>query len=815
MLELADHHVARPRLLRAHVVPPVQVIVGPAGSGKSSLVRELGLRAGTTVSLAYIDTTHVGPDAMLMRLRDGLRRVGNVEAADALTAPSASAHDSVDALLAHLTTSDDPVMLAIDGAHDLSSDATELLAHLASGIPEPHSLIVTARRLEGGLGRLRMLTSMMVVDDELAFTRSEAMSLLNEHLRLRLTPKTIAKLIDATSGSPLRLTIAGRWFARIQDPLARQDAIDAAISAKDVVDLVVDDLLASTSRRDRRAIIRLAGLSWSDERIAAAASTKAAILDLLVDAALATRDGAQVRMTSEAASALRNRGAPTSRRVLRRIAATFASQGDLRTGVRTLIDGGMEDHAAATLVARAPADIRSLSAADLQDLVFSLPEDVVSSHPRLLLQLSRAWHSVGRAHERHAALRRASELGEAVPERLRKAFEVERMTDEAGHDRDTDDHIRSRCADLLESLDPSAHDVRARLLEVVATVEIAKQGTEWIEHAAWCLTTAAKAFLADDDPHGAAIARARLAASVLLPAGHHDEAIDHLDHVIGDETAERSLVAMALAHRSRAHAACGRVVRANADIVEASRLARSLGNATIVNFTTRVRREIRSIDTSTNGSWSASAPSSVDNGSDDAPAADVEIRVLGGFSVTIDDEPSKIRKGLSTQLVKVVAVRGGHVHQREVARALWPESDPSSTVRRIEGLRVQLGLPQEIIERDGDFLRLSQGIQVDATTFEHLAREAQNGGTDIEPIAARAALEHYGELLPNDDAAWVLAARDRLRKLALRMLEGLTDDALLRGDHAEALRWAKQARDIDPGSADWTARVDELAAGTQ
>jgi len=815
VLELADHHIARPRLLRAHVAPPVQLIVGPAGSGKSSLVHELGQRAGTTVSLARIDTSQVGPDAMLMRLRDGLRQAGNVEAADALTAPSASAQDSVDALLAHLTTSDDMILLAIDGAHDLSSDATELLAHLATGIPQPHSLIVTARRLDGGLGRLRMLTSMMVVDDELAFTRSEAMSLFNEHLRLRLTPKTIAKLIDATAGSPLRLAIAGQWFARIDDPLARQDAIDAAISAKDVVDLVVDELLASTSRRDRRAIVRLAGLSWSDELIAAAASTKAAVHDLLVDAALATREGDRIRVTSEAAAALRSRGAPTSRRVLRRIAATFASQGDLRTGVRTLIDSGMEDHAAATLVGRAPADIRALSAGDLQELISSLPEDVVSTHPRLLLQLSRAWHAVGRAQERHAALRRAAELGEAVPERLRKAFEVERMADEAGHDRDTDDRIRGRCADLLEVLDPSAHDVRARLLEIVATVEIAKQGAEWVEHAAWCLTTAVKAFLADDDPHSAAIARARLAASVLLAAGYYEEAIDHLDHVIGDETAERSLVAMALAHRSRAHAAGGRVVRANADIVEASRLARSLGNAAILSFTTRVRREIRSIDTSINAGTSSSTAASEASGQEDPPAADVEIRVLGGFAVTFDDEPLKVRKGLSTQLVKVVAMRGGHIHQREVARALWPDSDPSTTVRRIEGLRVQLGLPREIIEQDGDFLRLSPGIRVDATTFEHLAREAQNGGTGIEPIAARAALEHYGELLPNDDGAWVVTNRDRLRKLALRMLEGLIEDALLRGERAEALRWAKQAHDIDPDGADWTARVNELAAGTQ
>lgn len=810
---LPSHHVARPRLLRAHVVPPVQLVVAPAGFGKSALIAEVAERAGVDVSLAHIDSRAIGPDAMLMRMRDGLAAAGNLEAAAALTAPNPSASAAADALIAHLSTRDDMVLLAVDGAHLLAPDAMDLLADFAADVPAPHSIIIAARRLEGGLGRLRLLTSTMVVDDELGFREDEARQLFNDHLRLRLTPKTIIALVTATNGSPLQLSVAGTWFARIDDPLDRQDAIDRVIGGDDVVELAVDELLAHAPRRDRRALIRLAALPWADDRVAAAASARSPVLDRLVEAALATRDGSQVRMADAAATLLRTRGTPNSRRAVRRLAATFAAQGELRTCIRTLIDAGMEDRAAATLVGRAPLEIRALSAGDLQALVGSLPDDVVVTHPRLMLQLARAWHSAGRPTERHDALRRAAALGDRVPERLRQAFDVERMVDQGGVDQSVDERMRRRCARILESLDPSAHDVRARVLELVATIEIAGQGDDWAEHAAWCLATAVRAYLADDDPQGAAIARTRLAASVLLPTGQLDEAIDQLDQVIGDRS-EHSLLAMALAHRARAHAMRGRIVRANADIEEAARLGRSLGNQSIVGFTSKVRNDIRAIDTTptTGRVIAASSRSPVAEPDDDV--VDVQIRILDTFEVVVDGRPARVRRGLASQLVKIVAIRGGHLHRREAARALWPDNDPSDTVQRIDGLRTGSGLPFPIIDRDEGVLRFVPGVRVDAITFDHLAREARSNGSDIEPIAARAALEYYGELLPGEDAGWITVARERLRQLAAQLIDGLFDDAVARGDMAEALRWARKGRDTDPDSERWPTRIAQITATT-
>lgn len=804
------YHVQRPRLLRAHVVPPVQLIVGPAGHGKSALIREIGVRLGVDVALARIDVRAVGPDAMLMRLRDGLALAGNLEAAGALTAPNPSAEASADALIAHLTTRHDTVLLAVDGAHLLDPEAMDLLAHLASGVPAPHSIVIATRRLEGGLGRLRLLTSTLVVDDDLGFIDDEARELFNDRLRLRLTPKTITALVAATNGSPLQLSVAACWFAQIDDPLDRQDAIDRVIAGDDVVEAVVDHLLDNTSRRDQRALIRLAALPWADERVAAAASAKPTVLERLVAAALACRDRAQVRIGDGAAAILRTKGPPTSRRALRRIAATFAAQGELRTCVRTLIDAGMEDQAAATLVGRAPVEIRALSAADLQALVDALPEDVVATHPRLMLQLARAWHSGGRPTERHEALQRATALGDKVPDRLHQAFDVERMVDQAGLDRAIDEELRRRCAHILEILDASSYDVRARVLEVVAAIEIAGQGTDWVDHAAWCLNTAVKAYLADDDPQGAAIAHTRLAANVLLPSGQLDDAIDALDHVISGGSFEHSLVAMALAHRARAHATRGRLIRANADIEEAARLARSLGNTAVMAFTTKVRHTIRAIDTTpVTGRVIAAGNTPADD-----EAVDVQVHIFDDFAVAVDGQAIPLRDGLVSRLVQVMAVCGGHIHQREAARALWPDRDPSGTVQRLDDVRSQSGLPLPIIERDDDFLRFVPGVRVDATTFDQLAREARSSGTDVEPIAARAALEHYGQLLPGEDAGWATVARERHRQLAVQLIDGLFRDAAFRDDLGEALRWARKGRDVDPDSVIWPERIAEILAST-
>lgn len=805
---LSPPHIDRPRLLKTHVPPPVQLIVGPAGAGKTALIRELGARHNTEVIAALIDRRDMGADELLMRLRDGLARTGNREGADALMAPHDATTAVADAFIAHLRYRDDPLLIAVDGADLLDSQAMDLLGHIAANMPAPHSLVIAARRLDGGLGKLRLLTSMMVVDDELAFTVDEARTLFNGKLGLRLTPKTVQGLLAATNGSPWQLAVAGCWFASIEDVLDRQDAIDKVVTGSDAISLVVDHVVDNCGRRDRAALIRLASVAWADERIAAAASARTAVLDAIVAAGLGDHDGDRVRMAEQTRSLLRAKGAPLSGRAARRIAATFVDQGDLRRGVRTLIDHGLEDQAATTLVSQPPAALRQLGAGDLQALVDALPSDVIATHPRLLLLLARAWQSAGRPAERHQALQQATALGDRLPERLRVAFELERMADQAGTDAERDDRIRQRCAHLLETLDSSRHDVRARTLEVVASVELAGTHADRIDRASWCLATAVKAYLAGDDPYGAATARTRLAASVLLADHRLDDAIDELDMVIGDRQVERPLVAMALAHRARAHAGRGRLVRANADIEEAARLGRSLGNQPISGFVARVRREIATIDTTPQQGRVVAGSEPAEGLTD----ANVVIRVLDSFQVLVGGTPALPRRGLSTQLLKVLAVRGGHAHSREVARALWPDDDPSRTVQRLDSVRTNHGLDLEVTERDGDFLRLLPGVQVDATWFEQLAREAQAGGNGIDVVAARAALEHYGTLLPDDEAGWVVSSRQRLQQLAVRLIDGLIAEALERDDALEAGRWNRRGQTVAPADPRWSTYASQWNA---
>lgn len=163
-----------------------------------------------------------------------------------------------------------------------------------------------------------------------------------------------------------------------------------------------------------------------------------------------------------------------------------------------------------------------------------------------------------------------------------------------------------------------------------------------------------------------------------------------------------------------------------------------------------------------------------------APSPDIEawpwplkIRSLGGFEVLKGGEPLEFPRKLpkkSIALLKALVAFGGReVPESRLLDALWPEGDAGdgALAMGLHRLRKLLGDDGAIIVQGGRVSLDSKRCWVDAWAFERLVEGfGADGGA---PVATRdrlaAILDLYrGPFLADDvDAAWAIAARERLR----------------------------------------------------
>jgi DNA-binding SARP family transcriptional activator len=156
------------------------------------------------------------------------------------------------------------------------------------------------------------------------------------------------------------------------------------------------------------------------------------------------------------------------------------------------------------------------------------------------------------------------------------------------------------------------------------------------------------------------------------------------------------------------------------------------------------------------------------------------------------------------RVIAMVAIRGSGVHVGELANALWPDApDGVGRTRLRNVLSRSRRLTDSVLRRDGDVVRLVDGIEVDALRFEREGRDALRQaatGDDGAPRTARAALSRFGgELVPSlryDD--WLLAPRERLQRMHIALLDLLADDAQHRGDIDEMLAYLERGIAGDP-----------------
>jgi predicted ATPase/DNA-binding SARP family transcriptional activator len=192
-----------------------------------------------------------------------------------------------------------------------------------------------------------------------------------------------------------------------------------------------------------------------------------------------------------------------------------------------------------------------------------------------------------------------------------------------------------------------------------------------------------------------------------------------------------------------------------------------------------------------------------------AMADQVHIRLLGGFTVAVDDRPVaagvwRLRKARS--LLKLLCLAPGHrMHRERLYDLLWPGLDGTAAANNLHqvlhAVRRALaatGAPGDVVVLRDDMVLLGPGggVRIDLDDFDEAARRAAAGGSADH----RAALAVAGTgLLPEDRyEAWASAAAEALETRCRALRLGLAEALEREHRAAEALEVLRALTDEDP-----------------
>ena len=220
-------------------------MTGPAGSGKTVLVRDWAAVTGGPTAWLALDPSHSDPEHFLEALLAALEEVApGLHDATWRNDPGDHAADhAVVRAIDHLRTAP-PSVVVLDDLHTVDrSPTTALLARLVEVIPENLTLVVCSRtdpplplhrfRLAGELVELR--------ESDLRFDADEAALFFERFPQLTLEEHHVERLAERTEG-----WVAGLQFAALS--LAGRDDTDAFVerfagSDRHVADFLLDEVL--------------------------------------------------------------------------------------------------------------------------------------------------------------------------------------------------------------------------------------------------------------------------------------------------------------------------------------------------------------------------------------------------------------------------------------------------------------------------------------------------------------------------------------------------------------------------------------------
>lgn len=200
------------------------------------------------------------------------------------------------------------------------------------------------------------------------------------------------------------------------------------------------------------------------------------------------------------------------------------------------------------------------------------------------------------------------------------------------------------------------------------------------------------------------------------------------------------------------------------------------------------------------------------------PAEDVpgwpwplEVRTLGAFEIRRDGEPlaySRKTPKKTLALLKAIAAlgAGGSVSEQRLLDSLWPDEEADAASQMLSAtvlrLRAVLGDPAAVIQQGGKLSLDRSRVWMDALAFEQACVRAEAAAHRRDASEAghldRAIALYQGSFLGEDEQAWPVAMRERLRgrfiQAVARRVQQLQDSSDAQGAITACLR----GLDADP-----------------
>lgn len=169
----------------------------------------------------------------------------------------------------------------------------------------------------------------------------------------------------------------------------------------------------------------------------------------------------------------------------------------------------------------------------------------------------------------------------------------------------------------------------------------------------------------------------------------------------------------------------------------------------------------------------------------------LEIFLLGGLKVELDDEPIEIASRPAQALLAYLALQSGFDQRREkLAGSLWPESTESNARGNLRQalwqLRKSIGDKAIQADKASIGLRQDQPFTIDVIRLEREAKSATTGEDWINWAGL-----YRGELLPGWYDDWVILERERLEALFQRHMASALQVMVKEGRWNAVLQWAE------------------------
>ncbi|ALG09409.1 LuxR C-terminal-related transcriptional regulator [Kibdelosporangium phytohabitans] len=221
--------------------PPVTLVCGPAGAGKTTMLaawaRRLAERRETRVAWVSVDSEDNDPTVLWPVVLQALRESGSRPLGESAVPRGGAYAGLVNAVVAEFELEPDPVVLVVDGVHEIhSAAAVRTLNLLLRDLPASLRVVLSARFPPPLiLPRLRLANRLREIGpEELTFTADEA-RLLYTREGITLTPAGLAELMERTEGWAAGLRFASLTVADSAPPrIAGDDRVVADYLLREV-----------------------------------------------------------------------------------------------------------------------------------------------------------------------------------------------------------------------------------------------------------------------------------------------------------------------------------------------------------------------------------------------------------------------------------------------------------------------------------------------------------------------------------------------------------------------------------------------------